>query len=733
MPLNFGGGPNAGTAVPFLRISDPTKLSGFASLSPIEQNRLRRIDESQRFYLGQQWNVTREGGEPLVTMNLVRKIVDKSVEFLVAKGFTVNTPTPLAQVTLPFLTEVWKKNRQQEFAWKAAQTGAISGDVFVLITYQDPDAMERRLYPFAKGRIRVQLLASEQVFPTWDPLDHDKLLSVRIDTLYQSDPRAANLPSQDVSNNNGLLTKRFTQIITPEYIIEQVHGQAPVTRPNVLGEIPLVHWQNLPMPGEYYGLADTMDLIDLQREFNEKSTDISDTINYHGNPVTVITGGKAKQLERSSRQLWSGLPEGAKVFNLALGGELAESNKYREAVQKFMFQISDVPEGSLGTMQPISNTSAAALNTQFEPIIKKTLKKRATAEPGLERINYFILRIGAVTGMIELPFDVCSSCGGRIIEVPVQGQFRQQWVPDAMSPQGGAYQAVPVTKKRCYEVDPQTLEFRDPSEMRLNYVKQYGFGQEVREAPLWQITREMQIGKPSYWDYAAGDLLQQKAFEQANAATGEQNRQIMAATPALVEQGKGADGKEKDPKEVQGPIPPPIPPVRQTVILPPSFIDVPEEPENVVVIRRYENPATGELIGVQEDVRFLVPTGCKRPEYLNPFETEAQFMETLPKDEHLRAQLYGNYLKMGVVDQEWVQDHVPEIADGGDELRRRMRSKMGAGQTQGMPTGPGFSELAPPDQKPLGDASGSGPQSPDTEQQQQAMTTGTSKQLETGE
>ena len=716
MPLQYGTGPNGGTAVPFMRVSDPMKLSGFASLSPIEQNRLRRIDESQRFYLGQQWSVQREGGEPLVTMNYIRKLVDKSVEFLVAKGFTVNVPSPLAQVSLPFLTEVWKKNRQQEFGWKAAQTGAISGDVFVLVTYLEPDAMEKRLYPYAKGRIKVQLLASEQVFPTWDPLDHDRLLSVRIDTLYQSDPRAASLPGQDISNNNGLLTKRFTQIITPTYIIEQIHGQAPVTRNNILGEIPLVHWQNLPMAGEYYGIADTFDLIDLQREFNEKSTDISDTINYHGNPVTVITGGKAKQLERSSRQLWSGLPSDAKVFNLALGGELQESNNYRESVKDTMFQLSDVPEGSLGTMQPISNTSAAALNTQFEPIIKKTLKKRACAEPGIERINYFILRIGQVMGMIELPFDVCSSCGGRILEVPVPGQLRQQWVPDAMNEQGGSYVGVPVTKRKCYEVDPQTLEFRDPADMRLNYVKQYGFGQEVRESPFWKIQREIKLGKPSFWDYAAADLMQQKAFEQATAMTGEQNRQILAAAPTMA----GVPGPDGQPTPIQSPLQPPIPPVRQTVILPPSFIDVPEEPEYVVVIKRYENPATGEVIGVQESNRFLVPTGCKRPEYLNPYESEVQYMETLPKDEHLRAQLHGNYLKMGVVDQEWVQDHTPEIADGGDELRRRMRSKMGAGQTQGMPQagqGPGFSEMAPPDQKPLGDASGSGPESPDTAQQ----------------
>lgn len=718
MPLN-GVGPYAGNAVPFQRVSDPTKLSGFASLSPIEQNRLRRIDESQRFYLGQQWAIAREGGEPLVTMNYVRKLVDKSVEFLVAKGFTTNVPRPLVEVTLPFLTEVWKKNHQQVYGWKAGLVGALSGDVFTLITYQEPRPMEKKLYPFAKGKIRIQLLASEQVFCVWDPLDHDVLVSVRIDTLYQTDPRAAQLPDQNTATGNGLLTKRFTQIITADKIVEQVQGHMPEVRPNVLGEIPLVHWQNLPMPGEFYGLSDTQDLIDLQREFNEKSTDISDTINYHGSPVTVITGGKAKQLERGPRQIWSGLPDTAKVFNLSLGGDLRESNAYRESVKQTMLELSDVPEGSLGKMQPISNTSAAALNTQYEPMIKKTLKKRACAEPGIERVNYFVLRIAQVTGMIDLPFDICSECGGRIIEVP-SGQFRQQWVPDSMNPEGGSFQPVPVMKKKCYEVDPQTLEFKDPNEVRLNYVKKYGFGVEVREAPLWTIQRELKLGAPSFWDYAAVDLIRQKMFENATAQVAEQNRVIQSQVPQA-----GPPGPDGAPTPIQSPLLPPVPPVRATVALPPSFIDVPEEPEMVQVVRKYENPNTGEVIGSTTEERLLVPTGCKRPEYLNPFQTEVQFHDTLPKDEHLRAQLYGNYVKMGVVDQEWVQDHIPEIADGVEDLRKRMKAKstqqgpvMGAPGTPGAPTGSPGSDLAPQPQQSFGDPSGSGPQSPDSQQQQ---------------
>ena len=51
--------------------------------------------------------------------------------------------------------------------------------------------------------------------------------------------------------------------------------------------------------------------------YNEKATEISDILNYHSAPVTVITGAKAQNLEKGPRKVWSIPNAGAKVTNLS--------------------------------------------------------------------------------------------------------------------------------------------------------------------------------------------------------------------------------------------------------------------------------------------------------------------------------------------------------------------------------------------------------------------------------
>lgn len=709
MPLMTGTGMRSGTAVPFQRVTTPQQMGSMLNLEQAELNRIQRIAEATRFYLGEQWPYQREGGDPLVTINMLRKLVDKSVEFLVAEGFTIKVPSPLVEVTLPRLLEVWKQNQQQIFAWKAATTGAISGDIFVLVTYQEPTYQERVLYPHTQGKIRIQVLLSEQCFPTWNPFNPSELLSIRIETIYYGD-RGMETLSGDVNHQGrALYTRRFTQIITKDTIVEQFHGEQPVTRRNALGEIPVVHWQNIMYPGEFYGLSDCQDLIDLQRELNEKSTDMSDIINYQGSPVTVISGAKARQLERGPKQIWSGLPSDAKVYHLSLEGDLAAAENYRRSILEAMYMLSDVPEGSLGKIQPISNTSGAALHTQFEPIIKKTAKKRALYEDGVERINYLILRIMHATGMFKLPMDFCKHCGGKIVETEHPTAKEMRWFPNPVSPEGGEYQEVPIRRKRCYEVDKQTCDFMDPMEMRLNYVKEYGFGDEVRDTPYWALVRWIENGqRPSFWDYAALDLLNSKTYEDAVLSTASANRDLAiqaVSTPMM-----DAQGNQLPP---QGAVPPPPPPKRMFKALPPGFVDVPEEPEEVITIEYLVNPVTGQFIQERKVKRFVVPTGCKTPDYLNPFENEVDFMDTLPKDDAMRAQLIQNYINMGIVDAYWAQDHIPEVAEDVETLRQRMRSAREQVVSAQVAAGSSFQEAAPPPQKPDGDPTASGPQSPD--------------------
>lgn len=657
-----------GSAVPFQRIVEPAQLGFFLNLEQAELLRIQRYNEGWRFYYGRHWSFKREDGEPLVTINYVRKLIDKGVSFLVEKGFGIRVPEALEELTKPFLDEVWEYNKKDQFAYELATMGSVTGDAFVMVTYETPSQMQMRINPYSQGRIRLNLLGSEQCFPTWDPLNTDALIAMRIETIYYAERGTRALDREDRASHEGrtLNTKRFTQIITRDQIVEQYHGDMPTIRPNVLGEIPIVHIKNLPVPKEYYGLPDTMDILDLQRELNEKSTDISDTINYHAAPVTIIFGAKAKQLDRSPRQIWSGLPADARVETLKLEGDLVAANSYWDKIKKSLHELSDVPEGTLGSMQPVSNTSGVALHMQYEPLIERTLRKKAMYQPGIQQINYFILRVALQQGLMNLPFDLCKSCGGRIIEVAT-GEMTKVWDNDQQR-----YVPTPVRKKKCYHIDKQTLDFTDPFKMRLKFWRQYGFGSELKELPYDEIVKEMAAGKSSFWDYT---VLQKALLEKWHQDNPQPEPET--PTPATYDE-MGNPNPQAPPspqRQVQPPPPLTPPPQLQTKAIPDKDIDIPEEPERVEMRRVWSHPVTGEIVETEVINQFLVPTGCYRPQYLNPFENEVEFHDALPKDEALEAQLFLMYQQAGWVDAEWCQDNIPRIANSKMEINRRKKAQ----------------------------------------------------------
>jgi hypothetical protein len=694
VPLQFftNSGNSYGSAVPFQRIVEPAQLGFFLNLEQAELLRIQRYNEGWRFYFGKHWLFKREDGEPLVTFNYFRKIIDKAVEFMVAKGFVNRVPDSLELITKPFLDEVWEYNKRDQIVWDFGTTGAVTGDVFAMITYEEPSEMQRRVNPFSQGRIRVNLLGSEQVYPSWDPLNTDVLIAVRIETIYYAERGTRELDRDDRVNHEGrqLHTKRFTQIITRDQIVEQFHGEMPKVRPNILGEIPLVHIKNLSLPKEYYGLPDGTDLIDVQRELNEKSTDISDTINYHSAPVTAIFGAKAKQLQRGARQIWSGLPKDARVETLKLDGDLVAAKAYVDFVKKVLHELSDTPEGALGAMQPISNTSGVALHMMYQPLIGKTKRKKAQFEPGFEQINYFIMRIGMVKGLLNLPFDVCKHCGGRIIETEVMdAKTGQQKLTRIWNPETQSFDKIPLRKKRCFHIDKQTMEYTDPYEMRVKYWRQYGFGAELRDMPMRQVVEEITAQQRSFWDYTVVQDEQAEKWRAENVAaiqaahtTGTEN--MTPEEPKAVPE--GMEAPEPQPHMPATPnalipqvaVEPPkieMPPMLRIMPMPIGEIDVPEEPVQITVMRQWTHPDTGAVIDQEAEEMFLVPMDCQRPAYLNPFENKVEFLDVLPKDEALQAQLYQQYLQMEIVDAEWVQDHITEIAKDSQEIRRRMKKR----------------------------------------------------------
>lgn len=184
----------------------------------------------------------------------------------------------------------------------------------------------------------------------------------------------------------------YTEIITDEFIEEYVNDELLDARENPLGTIPIVHIRNISVSGSPWGLADIVDVIPLNREFNEKATEISDIVNYHSAPVTIITGAKASNLEKGPRKIWGGLPKDASVFNLENGVDLSGPLTYLDLIKRSMHELTGVPESALGQVQAISNSSGVALSIQYFPLMQRYSLKQTNYTEGLRRINELILR-----------------------------------------------------------------------------------------------------------------------------------------------------------------------------------------------------------------------------------------------------------------------------------------------------------------------------------------------------
>ena len=154
-----------------------------------------------------------------------------------------------------------------------------------------------------------------------------------------------------------------------------------------------MHIANKPAASSPWGLADIQNIITLNREYNEKATEISDIINYHTEPVTVITGAKSSSLERGANKIWGIVQPDAKVYNLEAGEEdLPQALEFLEMIKRAMHEMMGVTETALGQAQPISNTSGVALAIPFMPLMQAWTLKTNQYGAGWKQIMYFALR-----------------------------------------------------------------------------------------------------------------------------------------------------------------------------------------------------------------------------------------------------------------------------------------------------------------------------------------------------
>jgi len=342
--------------------------------------RLNRYSLNWAMYLGHHWGYRREQGEMQISVNYYRAFIDYLARFTFGNGVHFRSPRATEAIVPDLLERVWElDNSKKTVLFEMAQTGGITGDCFVKVAYEE--AWEDTIGHFHPGRVRILPLNPAFAFPEFHPHDRTRLL--RFKQKYR-------FWGTSLEGTRQVFT--YTEILTDDVIEEYINDELIDSRPNPLGQIPVVHIPNVPVSGSPWGLSDAHDIITLNRSYNEISTDIADIINYHAAPVTVIVGAKASNLEKGAKKVWGGLPKDAQVFNLEGGGAgIQGALTYLETLKRSMHELMNIPESALGQTQPISNTSGVALAITFQPLMNRWTQKVAQYGKGLERINELVL------------------------------------------------------------------------------------------------------------------------------------------------------------------------------------------------------------------------------------------------------------------------------------------------------------------------------------------------------
>lgn len=381
-----------------------------ANLSSEQTSRLERIQDAWNFYKGYHWEGMPNEDSAELTINYCRAFVDKFVSFELGKMFSFTLHKTMSEQVVTndgrtlfeYLEDVWEDNQQYQFVNEIGQMKSVTGEAWVQVRYYTPEeiAPDDPYGEYTEGRLRLILMPTHTIFPEYDSFDSKRLVKLTVMYPYTRTVKSKFL-GRDIEDKGV-----FKQIWTKDTCITQIGKDEPEEIPNRYGVIPFVCIKNLSIAGSNEGRSDIEDIIPLNVEYNLKSSDISEIIDYHAAPITVVYGAKVANLEKGANKVWGGLPKDARVENLGLEGNLESCSSYLANIKLGMCEVAGIPETVLGGAQSISNTSGVALQYMNLPLVEKNRLKRANTETGLEELNKLLLLVSLLEGLIIKPADV---------------------------------------------------------------------------------------------------------------------------------------------------------------------------------------------------------------------------------------------------------------------------------------------------------------------------------------
>jgi hypothetical protein len=262
---------------------------------------------------------------------------------------------------------------------------------------QDPrgDRFKRyleRAMPSARSII-LETVEAPRVLPI---LDENNFRQVRywVQRLYKYPSRMENGPWSWRSFLGGGREQspavvEVVEIISPQWWQRYEDRVLTAEGVNGLGQLPVVHIQNMPLPLSYEGLSDVEPLIPLQDELNTRLSDRANRVTYQAFKM-YLAKGIEDFLARpvSPGQMWSTQNTDATIQEFGSDNGSPSENAHIEQVRAAMDKVSAVPPLAAGLIGGnIGNlTSATALKVLLGGLLARTEKKRLAYGAGIGKI-----------------------------------------------------------------------------------------------------------------------------------------------------------------------------------------------------------------------------------------------------------------------------------------------------------------------------------------------------------
>lgn len=331
-------------------------------IDPAELQRISQYKEVVKMYMGEHWDHDRDDLEFLVTVNYCETFVDKHAIFLAGKPWTYqNDEGKVSKRVLTFLTDVWLKNDKNIKTYEIAHEMGLLGDSFVLVNLDENKEIVYEIFP------------AIYVFPEWHPKKRNKMLKATIEYEAIIEGKMAVIKYD----------------IDALQIVEYVDGKEIRKTEHLLGRVPLIHFKNNNVPGQWNGRSDIASVTGVQKHVNDKLTDISDIIAYNASPMTFVMGVRLNDIERGPDKLITGLPVEAKVENIEFKSNMEGSMTHYRNMKRAMHQIASCPEIAFGSVDELrfSNSSGLAMQTLYQPMLDVRAVKLKYFDRGLREID----------------------------------------------------------------------------------------------------------------------------------------------------------------------------------------------------------------------------------------------------------------------------------------------------------------------------------------------------------